>query len=58
MFDLSGYWAAIRKHWLLFALTLFVVVVFASAPFLALWRMAKKAPVVGSALAKVPGAAQ
>ncbi len=56
MFDFTGYVAAIKKHWLLFALTLFVVVVFFSAPFIWLWRNAKKLPVVGDALGKLPGA--
>ena len=57
MFDLKGYTAAIKRHWALFALTQFLVVVFASAPFLMLWRAAKRAPVVGDVLRKIPGAA-
>jgi hypothetical protein len=51
VFDFSGYLAAVRKHWLLFVLTLLVVVVFFSAPFIWLWSRAKSLPVVGSALA-------
>lgn len=47
-FDFSGYVAAIRRHWLLFALTLVIVVVFVSAPILLVYRKVR---------AVVPGAA-
>jgi uncharacterized membrane protein AbrB (regulator of aidB expression) len=57
VFDFTGYFDAIKKHWLLFALTLLVVVIFFSAPFIWLWRSAKRIPGVGAVLDKVPGAA-
>jgi hypothetical protein len=50
MFDFSGYFAAIRRHALLFVLTLFVVVVFVSAPFLLVYRKVREVVPGGSAL--------
>lgn len=55
MFDFGSLFSAIRKHWAAFLVLAIVLVVFASAPFLALWRMAKRVPVAGDLLAKVPG---
>jgi hypothetical protein len=46
--DFSGYFACIKKHWLLFAVTLVVVVVFFSGAILAVYRKVRTA---------VPGAA-
>lgn len=57
LFDFSGYFTATKKHWLLFAITLLIVVVFFSAPFIWLWRRAKALPGVGGALGRIPGAA-
>lgn len=58
MFDFGGlYRSGIRPHWGAFLIVLFLVVIFLSAPFLFVWRAAKRAPVVGPVLQKVPGAA-
>lgn len=49
LFDVKGYFAAVKAHWLLFALTIVAVVVFFGAPVLAFYRMTRE---------KVPGAAK
>jgi hypothetical protein len=50
MFDFSGYFAAIKRHWLLFLLTLFVVAVFVTTPFLAAYRKLREVVPGGAAL--------
>jgi hypothetical protein len=58
MFDFRSLFSrGVKPHAGAFVVVLFVVVVFFSAPFLVLWRLAKGAPGVGAVLKKIPGAA-
>lgn len=57
MFDFRGLYRGVRPHLGAFLVVLFVTVVFLSFPFLWLWRAAKRAPVIGPVVSKIPGAA-
>lgn len=56
MFDFKACLDCFKRHPGAMLVVLLVVVVFFSAPFIALWRLAKRTPVVGAVLDKVPGA--
>jgi hypothetical protein len=58
MFSFTGLWThGIKPHLGAFLVVTLIIVIFVSAPFIALWRLAKRVPVVGDALGKLPGAA-
>lgn len=43
MFDLAGYFSAIKRHWLPFAVTIVLVTVFFSATIVGLYRKVRSA---------------
>lgn len=54
LFDFSGFLGAIKRHWLLFALTILVVVVFFGGVVVSLWnklRVATKGALPASKVA-------